>query len=270
VQRAILEARSYLGVNGNPGPIPQFRVTAWNADGQIVLADPTDTNPLRIVGVAYDTVQSGAQGLFVQAGAVEGALAGLNARPGDPIYLGLVPGSLVLSPPTNPNAQKLQVGFAEFNATAGAATDLKIAVSQVQSMSSGGGGEAQSYQYQSDASESLPKLRVAIWNDQDLLILGNASDSSRTKVAGVTLSDITAGDFGPVQTEGLVKTACSGLGALAGQAVFLNEGPGGYLTTSPPQALSSAVIRIGWAVPSADMGGVVADLMLEIEVLSLP
>jgi hypothetical protein len=88
LEQALLEERSYKGLNANPFEFPQFHVGAWKADGTMALADITNPTLMKLVGVSYAAIPTGQRGLFVRRGTLKNAIVGLGATAGATIYLG--------------------------------------------------------------------------------------------------------------------------------------------------------------------------------------
>jgi hypothetical protein len=113
--------------------------------------------------------------------------------------------------------------------------------------------------------------RVCAWLDNNTVGLASATATVTSDIAGVTTEDVPNGTEGYFQKTGRIAGVLAGLGAVAGQPVFLSETPG-LLTLTAPTPYTSAVIRIGYAEPSDGVStpGEAADLQLMIEAISEP
>jgi hypothetical protein len=266
LDRALLEDRSYLGLNSNPYAFPTFRVGAFKTDGTVTLAD--STNPLlqKLVGVTQSSILSGQRGFFVQRGTIEGAAAGLGAAAGDPIYLGIPAGTLTATEPSGVGVEVILVGYAEAN-TSGLVTNLRLALNNTVVSSGGGGGSGTVLEgsYRNGSGATLDQFRVASWMNTGELQLASPSLLSTSDVAGIVKSSIPANQFGTVQYGGVVSDALLGLGAQSGQPVFLSTG--GQLSLNTPSNPAHSVVRIGYAVPKTNTFGSADDLLLDVELL---
>jgi len=266
LDRALLEDRSYLGLNSNPYAFPAFRVGAFKTDGTVTLAD--STNPLlqRIVGVTQTSILSGQRGLFVQRGTIEGAIAGLGATAGAPIYLGIPAGTLTATEPTGVGVESILIGYAETN-TSGLVTNLRLALESTVVSSGGGGGGTATLEgsYRNSTPSTIPQFAVTSWTNTGELQLASPVDLSTSDVAGVVKTAILPNAFGPVQYGGVVENALTGLGANAGQPIFLSTA--GQLSLNTPSNPAHSVVRIGYAVPKTNTSGSAEDLLLDVELL---
>lgn len=280
LQRALLEDRSYSGLNSNAYQFPKWHVGAWKTDGSVTLADATNPSFQKIVGLSNDNIPSGQRGLFVQSGTVPGAIAGLGAAAGDAIYLSVVAGELTRILPTGDGVTAIKIGVAERSETSGLITDLRIELAGGGSSGGGDGVTLEEVQqaiaaskiqsYFNDELTTTPAYRAVAWGDDQKVLNGNALDADLADVIGVTVSSIPSHVYGPIQTEGIIQGAALSLSAEAGQPVFLAEGPGGNLTLTAPAAESSAITRIGYAVPRTGTQGAAIDLLLDIQRLFIP
>lgn len=125
---AILEANGKYAKNGTGATIPQFRACAWVNNSTVKLADADDMSADEFAGVSFQAIPSAAFGLVLRSGKVPGALAGLSAVAGQPVYLSPTAGLLALSTVGfPPSAIIFRVGFAEPpDNSAGPADDLLI------------------------------------------------------------------------------------------------------------------------------------------------
>ena len=273
LESILLKDRSYNGYNANAFVIPQFFVGAWAADGSVTLADATNPALQKIVGVANTGIPSHSRGLYVQSGVVPGAIAHLSANAGDPIYLGVVPGSLTNVIPTGTGVTPIQVGTAEPDPATNLITDLKLG--NVGGGGSGGGvtpleldsaiaGSQSNNYFSGELTDTIDVFRAVCGGPSEVILAGDATDSSKIDIIGVTLAAVAPGTAGPVKYTGTIEDACTGLGAVAWQPIYLAEGPGGHLTTTPP-APSNYTVVIGCAVPRSGSSGAATDLLLDIQ-----
>lgn len=111
--------------NGTVSPIPAYKAVAWYSDSSIVLADSTVSSLNQLAGVTTQTIPSASYGPVMRTDVVHGALTGLGAYPGQPIFLGT--GGDLVSSPVAGNAAVIRIGFAEPPAqTTGSAVDLRL------------------------------------------------------------------------------------------------------------------------------------------------
>lgn len=88
-----------------------FKAVAWLNDNSITPADADVISIADFAGVTIDAVANLGYGKIIKIGEVPGALAGLGAIAGQPVYLSGTPGALTLTPPVSGTI--LRVGFAE-------------------------------------------------------------------------------------------------------------------------------------------------------------
>lgn len=280
VERALLEERSIVGANSNAFMFPKWRVSAWKPDGSMALADATNPAFQKIAGVSYENIPANGRGLFVHDGVLKGALAGLGAAPGDTIYLAIPAGQMTKTIPVGDGVAVIQIGFAVENADTGLVHDLRI---EIQAGGAGGGSggvtptevqeiiEASKIQsYCSGETTNILAFRAVAWGDDQKIVGGDAADADRADILGITVAVIQPDEFGPVQTTGTIQNAAASLSAQAGQPVFLAEGAGGGMTLTAPASESSAITRLGYAVPRTGTSGSATDLQLDIQRLFIP
>jgi len=280
LDRAVLEGRSYSGLNSNPYLFPKFRMGAWLPDGSITLADCTNPALQKLAGVSYQNISSGSRGIFVQTGSIEGAIASLGAAPGDLIYLGIPAGTFTKIDPTAPGVTSIVVGQAMTNPDTGLVTDLRIGFAG-EALDSGPSGldpsdvqnliDADKLKSQRNGSGiTIPALRLVAWKNTSEIEMAAANDITLSDIAGVTLASIISGAFGSIQTTGTIPEACGALGAIAGQTVYLSASTPGLMTLIPSSAPTDAIVRIGYAVPASGTTGAAVDLLLDFEILYSP
>jgi hypothetical protein len=86
----------------------------------------------------------------------------------------------------------------------------------------------------------------------DTVLPADASSISTSKVVGVAPSAISAAAQGNIVRSGVVVNAISGLGASAGQPIFLSTTAGG-LSTSIPTGSGNSVLIVGYAKNTTDL-----------------
>lgn len=103
-----------------------FKVVAWLDDNSVTLADADEIGITDFAGVTQDGISHLGYGKIHKIGEVPGALVGMSAIAGQPVYLGSNPGELTLIAPTNGTI--FRIGFAEppSGAHTGEATSLFI------------------------------------------------------------------------------------------------------------------------------------------------
>ena len=272
---ALLSDRSYNGYNGNAYLIPQFRVGAWAPDGSVTLADCTNPLLQKIVGVSNNPIPAHSRGLFVQSGVIPQAVAGLGAAAGQAVYLGVVAGTITITYPAGVGVTVIQIGTAEPDPMTGHITDLKLGA--IGGSSGGGSGgvtpelvaaaieASQGGDYvNGEVSFTLPQFCAAYFGPGEQILAGDASDPSKIKVAGISTSSIPVATSGHIKWTGVIEGACAGLGAVAGDPIFLAATPGGLLTKTAPSPQYDTVI-VGYAVPRSGTSGAATDLLLDIQ-----
>lgn len=99
------------GINGSGSFQPAFKAWAWADNNKVVLADADDFNLSDFAGVNPEDIGDLAQGQFIRAGRVVGALTGRGFIAGTTIYLGQNPGELTDIGPSGANV--IIIGKAE-------------------------------------------------------------------------------------------------------------------------------------------------------------
>lgn len=89
------------------------KVVAWLDDGTITLADANAVAISDIIGITAETIPDGAFGTVIRAGDVPGAVVGLGATIGAPVYLSGTPGELTLTAPSLLTDTVIRMGRAE-------------------------------------------------------------------------------------------------------------------------------------------------------------
>ena len=110
--------------------IPIFKAVAWLDDGSVIPASALTSSVSDLAGITMAAILSNTFGIVNKGGNITNALVGLNATPGQYVFLGLADGELTLTAPSeNPDAAIIKLGRAEPapNSTTGIATDLFFA-----------------------------------------------------------------------------------------------------------------------------------------------
>lgn len=89
------------------------KVVAWLNDGTIQLADANISTLSDFVGVTAEIIPDGAFGTVIRAGACPGAVTGLGATIGAPVFLSGTPGELTLTAPSGISDTVVRMGRAE-------------------------------------------------------------------------------------------------------------------------------------------------------------
>ena len=89
-------------------------------------------------------------------------------------------------------------------------------------------------------------------SSNDTVLPADADALSTAKVIGVAPLAISQGNTGAIITFGLAESAISGIGASAGDPIFLST-TSGALATSPPIGFGDVVVRVGWAKNTTDL-----------------
>ena len=117
----------------------------------------------------------------------------------------------------------------------------------------------------STGSLILPFKAVA-WLDDNTITLADADVVGITDFAGVTVSSIANGAYGKILKMGELPNALAGLGAVAGQPVYLGVTPGELTLTAPT---TGAILRIGFAEPpSGSISGDATSLFVNPQLIS--
>ena len=268
MDKALLEDRSYRGLNSNAFLFPEFKVGAFKLDGSVGMADAANPDMQKLVGVTAYSILSGQSGIFVQRGILEGAISHLSVSSGDTIYLGGVAGSLASVPPSGPGVSQLVIGYASKNPTTGLVTDLRIELGGVASSGSGGGSVAQDISCENGSGTLLPNGTPVAWTDAGQIAVAHANGVARADSFGILMADTADLAFGPVRFSGIVPDVCSSLGAVAGKPVFL--GVSGGLTLTAPSNPAHSIVRMGYAIVKSGTTGAATDLLLDVEILFVP
>jgi hypothetical protein len=108
--------------NGQAYTLPAKKVTAWQDDGTIDLANASTLSLSDFAGITITSIAPGAFGYVIKNGNCPGALAGFGAAPGQEIYLDTVAGQFTLTAPTGLTDSVIKIGKAE--PPSGVATSL--------------------------------------------------------------------------------------------------------------------------------------------------
>jgi hypothetical protein len=94
--------------------IGQYKVVAWEDNGTVNLADATLHDLSDVAGITLQAIPDGQFGWIIKKGYVAGALAGMNAKPGDNIILSPTnPGEMTKTAITDLNVSIISLGRAE-------------------------------------------------------------------------------------------------------------------------------------------------------------
>ena len=92
----------------------QYKMVAWEDDGSVALADASVHELSDIAGITLKIIPDDSWGWVNKNGYIADALTGLNAKPGDTVYLSADnPGDLTLIAPTGYTDTIIKVGRAE-------------------------------------------------------------------------------------------------------------------------------------------------------------
>lgn len=106
--------------------IEKFKVVAWLDDGGMTKATCLNRALSDIIGVTIEDIPDGSFGWVWKLGYVPGAIAHLNASPGNYVYLSDVPGEMTLTPPNLDNQIKIGKAEPPSGIKSSHATDLHI------------------------------------------------------------------------------------------------------------------------------------------------
>jgi hypothetical protein len=98
--------------NGTGVAFPPFRALAWEDDGTVALGDARTSSLSDIAGINTKEILPGDFGWIIKTGYIPNALVGLNALPGNFIYLGN-DGLLTLAFPPDETSDVIKLGRAE-------------------------------------------------------------------------------------------------------------------------------------------------------------
>ena len=107
----------------------------------------------------------------------------------------------------------------------------------------------------------FPQFKVGALNADGSVVLADCTDINKQKLAGVSDADILSGEKGLFVQEETLTNAISGLGASAGDIIYLAV-VAGEMTKIPPSGVGEAVIKIGVAEANPDTG-LITDLRIE-------
>lgn len=93
--------------------IPQYKLVAWEDDGSVALATATSHSLSDIAGVTTKAINDNEWGWLIKTGYIPNALSGLNAVPGDTIYLSETPGEMTRICPEAYTDTIIKIGRAE-------------------------------------------------------------------------------------------------------------------------------------------------------------
>lgn len=136
------------------------------------------------------------------------------------------------------------------------------------------GGPAQALRfvksYRSGEAGTIPAGSTVAFDGTGNIVLADANVTTLSDFVGITLTDITPGNYGEVVKVGDVPGVLLGLGALPGDLVYLGEVPGS-LSLAPPTGLSDTIIIMGRAEPetAAFPDGTATALYLQPQITSV-
>jgi hypothetical protein len=99
--------------NGTLETLLKIRVAAWQDDGTVCYANASIHAVSDIAGLLLEDIDVGMFGQIQKTGYIPGALTGLNAKPGDPVFLSDVDGTMSLTPPAGETDSIIKMGRAE-------------------------------------------------------------------------------------------------------------------------------------------------------------
>lgn len=99
--------------NETGSEIPQYKVVAWEDDGTVALATATEHSLSDIAGITIKAIPNNDWGWIVKTGYIPNALSGMNAAPGDTIYLSETAGEMTKTCPSSIEDTLIKIGRAE-------------------------------------------------------------------------------------------------------------------------------------------------------------
>lgn len=90
----------------------------------------------------------------------------------------------------------------------------------------------------------IPAFRAVFLNLNGTIFPMDASNTNE-KFYGITTVAIPPDEQGPVIIDGVVNGGGAGIAGNIGDDIYVAQGPGGFLTTTPPNPLTGSVIRVG-------------------------
>jgi len=120
-----------------------------------------------------------------------------------------------------------------------------------------------------NTAQIIPIFSVLTWLPDGTVAKGNAATISTSSFAGINLGAIDPQSYGFAVKTGNVKNAIAGLGAVAGQYVYMDI-ISGQLTLTPPISPPNGVYKIGKAEPTDNSSSLITDIFLEFEVIIEP
>lgn len=114
---------------------------------------------------------------------------------------------------------------------------------------------------------TLAAFRVVAWTPSGSLILADPT-SPPINVPGILYAATANGSYGLVLHDGKVPGAAVGLGASAGQPIFLSETPGMLTLNTSSFNPNSAIIQVGFAAPADNTTTPITDILLDLVQIS--
>jgi hypothetical protein len=110
----------------------------------------------------------------------------------------------------------------------------------------------------------FPKNKVGALNPDGSVVLADCADPAKQNIAGICHEDIISGEKGYFLQLETATDAIDGLGAQAGDIIYLST-VAGEMTLTPPSGPGEAVIRLGIAEANPNTN-LITDLRIDISV----
>jgi hypothetical protein len=122
--------------------------------------------------------------------------------------------------------------------------------------------ENRSYTGLNNNAYVFPKNKVGALNPDGTVTLADCTNPAKQNIAGICYEDIQSGEKGYFLQSDSAVNAISGLGAQAGDVIYLDV-IAGDMTITAPSGPGEAVIKVGVAEANPDTG-LITDLRVEI------
>jgi hypothetical protein len=119
--------------NGHTVKLDKNRILAWKDDGTVAYGNASVHSVSDIAGLSLEDIEMDVFGQMQKTGYIPGALTGMGALPGAPVFLSSVDGMMSLTPPTGATDSIIKIGRAEppSGVASGSADDLHMEIEYI-------------------------------------------------------------------------------------------------------------------------------------------
>jgi len=119
--------------NGHTVKLDKNRILAWQDNGTVTYGNASVHSVSDIAGLSLEDIEMDVFGQMQKTGYIPGALAGMGALPGAPVFLSSVDGMMSLTPPTGATDSIIKIGRAEppSGVASGSADDLHMEIEYI-------------------------------------------------------------------------------------------------------------------------------------------